>query len=106
MPVSEIFRIQNAQELKASEKRYLPQPKADVRALVLAASQGDLGALVDERPKSMLFVKGKPILTWQIEAFNRQGSEVVVDLTEQAVTRYNQAVSAGRRVVAGLHLTC
>ncbi len=77
VPVSEIFRIQDAQELKGAEKVYLPTPKSDVRALVLAASQGDFGELVADRPKCMLYVKGKPVLTWQVEAFNRQGVKQV-----------------------------
>lgn len=72
-PVDEIFRLQNVQELKASEKRYLPVPAGDTRALVLAATQGDFGELVKDKPKAMLFLHGKPILSWQLEAFRRQG---------------------------------
>ena len=42
-PVSEIFRLQNVQELKASEERYLPKTSQSLSALVLAASKGDFG---------------------------------------------------------------
>ncbi len=73
-PVSEIFRLQNVQELKSSEERYLPASSArETSALVLAASKGDFGPLVEDRPKAMLRLHGKPILTWHTEAFRRQG---------------------------------
>jgi phosphoenolpyruvate phosphomutase len=73
-PVSEIFRLQNVQELKSSEERYLPSSTApETSALVLAASKGDFGPLVEDRPKAMLRLHGKPILTWHTEAFRRQG---------------------------------
>jgi phosphoenolpyruvate phosphomutase len=73
-PVSEIFRLQNVQELKSSEERYLPASTApETSALVLAASKGDFGPLVEDRPKAMLRLHGKPILTWHTEAFRRQG---------------------------------
>ncbi len=73
-PVSEIFRLQDVQELKSSEERYLPsstQPQAS--AVVLAASKGDFGNLVKDRPKAMLRLRGKPIMTWHTDAFRRQG---------------------------------
>jgi phosphoenolpyruvate phosphomutase len=74
-PVSEVFRLQNVQELKSSEERYLPSSGAqkDSCALVLAASKGDFGELVKDRPKAMLRLRGKPIMTWHTDAFRRQG---------------------------------
>ena len=73
-PVSEIFRLQNVQELKTSEERYLPSSAQDeARAVVLAASKGDFGELVKDRPKAMLRLRGKPIMTWHTDAFRRQG---------------------------------
>ncbi|MBI4819861.1 MAG: phosphoenolpyruvate mutase [Deltaproteobacteria bacterium] len=72
--VEEVFRLQNVQELKASERRYLPVSAANKpRALVLGASKGELGALVADRPKCMLPFDGRPILAWHAEAFHRQG---------------------------------
>lgn len=71
--VDEIFRLQNVQELQKSEEIYLPHREDSARALILAASKGDFGELVKDRPKCMLHLKGKPILTWHIEALNRQG---------------------------------
>jgi phosphoenolpyruvate phosphomutase len=75
VPVSEVFRLQDVQELKTSEARYLPAGCAtkEVSAVVLAASKGDFGDLVAHRPKAMLPVRGKPILRWHADAFRRQG---------------------------------
>lgn len=74
-PVSEVFRLQDVQELKSSEERYLPSggQSKEISALVLAASKGDFGALVKDQPKAMLRLRGKPILTWHTDAFRRQG---------------------------------
>jgi phosphoenolpyruvate phosphomutase len=75
VPVSEVFRLQDVQELKSSEARYLPAGgvSKEVGAVVLAASKGDFGDLVRDRPKAMLPVRGKPILNWHADAFRRQG---------------------------------
>lgn len=75
VPVSEVFRLQDVQELKSSEARYLPAGGVtkEVSAVVLAASKGDFGDLVRDRPKAMLPLRGKPILSWHAEAFRRQG---------------------------------
>ncbi len=74
VPVSEIFRLQDVQELKKSEARYLPAcgVAKEVSAVVLAASKGDFGDLVQSRPKAMLPLRGKPILGWHADAFRRQ----------------------------------
>ena len=73
VPVKEIFRLQDVSELKTSEKRYLPQTSSPVRALILAASKGDMGAHVNDKPKAMIPIRGKSILDWQAEAYRRQG---------------------------------
>lgn len=74
VPVSEIFRLQNVDELKGAEDLYLPgADQAPTRALVLAATKGNFGKLVEDKPKAMLRLVGKPVLTWHREAFNRQG---------------------------------
>jgi phosphoenolpyruvate phosphomutase len=73
-PVKEIFRLQNVQELQSSEERYLPQThEQECGALVLAASKGDFGDAVKDKPKAMLRLKGRPILTWHTDAFRRLG---------------------------------
>jgi phosphoenolpyruvate phosphomutase len=72
--VNEVFRLQDVQELKSSEERYLPSSdRKEVSALVLAASKGDFGDLVKDKPKAMLRLHGKPILAWHADAFRRQG---------------------------------
>jgi phosphoenolpyruvate phosphomutase len=61
-PVKEVFRLQNAEELIHAEERYLPRSNYSTRALILAASQGDLGALTEARPKAMVPINGQPLL--------------------------------------------
>jgi phosphoenolpyruvate phosphomutase len=75
VPVSEIFRLQNVDELKQSEELYLPDTggNAPPRGLILAATKGNFGDLVKNKPKVMLNLRGKPVLTWHTEAFNKLG---------------------------------
>ena len=74
VPVSEIFRLQGADELKEAEKQYLPTSGRDVNAIILAASQGGLGELTKDIPKTLLTIKdGKTILATQVDSFNRVG---------------------------------
>ncbi|MBF0194388.1 MAG: phosphoenolpyruvate mutase [Magnetococcales bacterium] len=81
IPVSEIFRLQNADEYKTAEESYLPQDR-NISAYILAATKGDnFGSLTDNKPKCMLEAFGKSILENQIETMNeckiRQISVVV-----------------------------
>jgi phosphoenolpyruvate phosphomutase len=72
--VSDIFHLQGAEELEEAEKKYLPTSGKKYNAIVLAASQGEkFGDLTKDIPKALLRVNGTPILTTQIEAFNRMG---------------------------------
>ncbi len=41
-----------------------------------------------------------------IEAFKKSGSEVYVLRSRQAVRKYNEEVSKGKRVLLLIHLTC
>lgn len=77
-PVKEVFRLQNADELLAAEERYLPTANKSTRAIILAASQGDLGALTDTRPKAMVPIKGEPLLHKLVAQFR---AERVKDIT-------------------------
>ncbi len=62
--VAEVFKIQGEDELAEAEKRYLPQTAQNARAIVLAASRGkELGVLTEDRPKTMVNIAGKPILS-------------------------------------------
>jgi len=71
--VSEVFRIQGADELKVAEKKYLPSAGKKWNAIVLAASQGNLGELTKDLPKTMVKISGTPILSRQIGMFNNAG---------------------------------
>jgi len=86
--VAEVFRLQDMDEYKEAEKKYLPQQQ-DVKAVILAASKGDnFGALTDERPKCMIEVFGKPILANQIETMNNcsiRNISIVVGYKKEAV---------------------
>jgi phosphoenolpyruvate phosphomutase len=61
--VKEIFEITGNEELEEAERRYLPNTKDETRAIVLAASRGKkLGDLTADRPKSMIDLRGRPLL--------------------------------------------
>jgi phosphoenolpyruvate phosphomutase len=73
-PVSEIFRLQGASELKQAEKHYLSTDKQDARAIVLAASRGkELGDLTADKPKAMIPVRGKSLLSHIVTGYNAVG---------------------------------
>jgi phosphoenolpyruvate phosphomutase len=59
--VKDIFRLVGNAELEEAERRYLPGRTA-ARAVILAASQGDLGELSADRPKCMIDVRGQSLL--------------------------------------------
>jgi len=88
-PVKEIFRLQGTSELQAAEERYLPQKSRQARAIVLAASQGAaLGELTAERPKTMVEVRGEPLLGHILSAYNSAGIkqlDVVTGFRSEAV---------------------
>ncbi len=71
--VSEVFRLQGADELKEAEKKYLPTTGKKVNNIILAASQGSLGELTKEMPKTLVEVNGKSLLATQIDEFNQVG---------------------------------
>lgn len=71
--VSEIFRLQGADELKEAEKKYLPTSGKVVNSVVLAASQGSLGELTKDTPKALLEVNGKSLLETQLDNFKQMG---------------------------------
>jgi phosphoenolpyruvate phosphomutase len=73
-PVKELFRLQGASELQEAEERYLPKKPVRSRALILAASRGaELGELTAERPKTMVKVRGRPLLSHIVSAYNAAG---------------------------------
>ncbi|MGR3318815.1 MAG: phosphoenolpyruvate mutase [Candidatus Anammoxibacter sp.] len=64
VPVKELFRLQDDQELAEAEKRYLSHDDgSSINAIILAVSQGKpLGYLTKDIPKSMLKAGKKTIL--------------------------------------------
>lgn len=73
-PVKELFRLQGASELQEAEERYLPKRQARSRALILAASRGSaLGELTEHRPKTMVNIRGRPLLSHIVSAYNGAG---------------------------------
>ena len=73
-PVREIFRLQDASELRDAEERYLPHKTQEAQAIILAASRGAaLGDLTANRPKTMVEVRGQPLLGHIVNAYNSAG---------------------------------
>ena len=91
--VSEVFRIQGAEELKQAEKKYLPTSGKNINAIILAASQGErFGELTKALPKVLLKVNGKTLLSSQVESFNQIGIKdisVVRGFAKEKVTANN-----------------
>ena len=95
--VSEIFRLQGADELLAAEQRYARGGDAPASAIVLAASRGDgMDELTRERPKVMIPVAGKPVLRRQVDKFKKQG---INDITVVAGYHADAIKVQGARVV-------
>jgi phosphoenolpyruvate phosphomutase len=70
--VNDIFKLVGNAELEAAEDRYMPR-KTGARAIVLAASQGQLGAMTADRPKCMVDVRGQPLLQRLVTTFAAGG---------------------------------
>lgn len=73
-PLSEVFRLQGADELVAAEKLYLGRP---LRAVLLAATRGDMNGLTSDRPKGMIPIAGKPLLSWTVDALKALGAHPI-----------------------------
>jgi len=78
--VSEIFRLQGADELLEAEKRYALKARPEIKALILAATRGQgLDQLTMDKPKVMIPVAGKPVLRRLVDKFKGQGiNEIIV----------------------------
>lgn len=92
VPVKEIFRLQNAQEYKQAELKYLPQ-KTYYKGLILAASKGEnFGSLVEDKPKAMITIGDETILSKIVKTFNLKGIKdisVVIGYKKDAVNLPN-----------------
>jgi len=72
VPVKEIFRMVGNAELEAAERRYLPG-KANLGAIVLAASGGNLGELTEGKPKCMIDIRGQSLLQRLVTSLSNGG---------------------------------
>lgn len=74
-PLTEVFRLQNDDELQKAENLYLKNNELNKTAgIILAASRGvELGELTDNIPKAMLNINGKPLVAKMIDLFHEQG---------------------------------
>ena len=70
--VKEIFALTGNAELEAAERRYLPS-HARAKAVVLAASRGDLGELTRDKPKCMVDIRGKSLLQRLVSTLSEAG---------------------------------
>src|SRR5438046_5424246 len=78
VPVKEVFRLQNAEELLLAEERYLPKRRAPTRAIILAASRGsELGEVTASIPKAMVDVGGTPLLHKLVAQFRAAGVRAI-----------------------------
>ena len=78
VPVKEVFRLQNAEELLLAEERYLPKRRASTRAIILAASRGnELGEVTAGIPKAMVPVAGTPLLHKLVAQFRAAGVRAI-----------------------------
>ncbi len=71
VPLPEIYRLVGQPRMKEDEAAFLPVDGDAVTAIVLAAGfEEQLLPLIEERPKSMLEIRGRTILERQISALN------------------------------------
>ncbi len=81
VPVKEVFRLQNADELAKAESRYLPTNGTTLRGVILAQSRGlEFHELTRDKPKTMIEVGNRPILHRLVEQFRQVGTRDIVVL--------------------------
>ena len=79
VPLEEVYRLVGVPELKANEQRFLFAGAEAPKSIILAAGfEPQLLPLTQDRPKTMLEVKGRTILERQVEALGRVGIRDVV----------------------------
>jgi len=72
--LEEVYQLVGVPELKANERRFLFTGSEPPRAVVLAAGfEPQLMPLIEDRPKTMLDVKGKTLLERQVETLGTFG---------------------------------
>ncbi len=72
--VKEVFTLCGSDELEAAERRYLPEPRARCRTILLAAAPGfRVDNSAPDEPAAMLDVRGKPALRRLVSTLNDCG---------------------------------
>lgn len=72
--VADVFDLAGNDELARAEARYLASAERTTKAIVIAASRGaKLGELTEDKPKSMLDVRGEPLLRRLVHTINDAG---------------------------------
>jgi phosphoenolpyruvate phosphomutase len=95
--VSEIFRLQGAEELLEAEKIYARGARQDATAIILAASRGrGMDELTRDRPKVMIPVAGTTVLRRLVDKFKAQG---INDVTVVGGYRSETIEGQGARLV-------
>jgi phosphoenolpyruvate phosphomutase len=95
--VSEIFRLQGADELLEAEKIYARSTRQEATAIILAASRGHgMDDLTRDRPKVMIPVAGRTVLRRLVDKFKAQG---VNDITVVGGYRSEAIDAQGVRLV-------
>ena len=93
VPLTDVYDLIGVPQLKQDEQSYLLQGGAPVGAIILAAGASpELGELTDDRPKAMLDIKGRSLLSRQVGALNAAGVKdisVVVGWKKEAVNLPN-----------------
>ena len=94
--VSELFRLQGANELLEAEKRYMTTAN-NSNAIILGASRGEqLASLTEEKPKIMLPIAGKPLLRHLADDFKQEG---VNDITVVAGYKADTIDTQGIQII-------
>ena len=79
VPVKEVFRLQDADELMEAEERYLPRMEDSARVIILAASRGaEMGEVTAGIPKAMVSIGGVPLLHKLVAQFRASGIRRIV----------------------------
>ena len=77
-PLTEVFRLQNDDELQRAEQLYLRTDNEETHAIILAASRGDeLQYITETIPKALVPVNGKPIVLKTIECLREEEGRLI-----------------------------
>ena len=78
--LEEVYQLVGLDELQAREREFIRRPATRARAVILAAGfEEALLPLIEDRPKTMLEIKGKTMLERQLEILRAEGvTDIVV----------------------------